>query len=170
MYYPRVKKWKEKDSDNALNKDFLSDIVISQRIKCPASSAHISVLNRNSRSHAIIMQHISMCIQFFNLSPGPNFVFESNRTQRTGIRRSSPRPRPNKREVPVCFSGCPLKSLLSLTPLLLALSPKIGVKLGTSGPNFVLESNRTQSSGVHRSSPPPRTNKEACLAVKRVYI
>ena len=50
--------------------------------------------------------------------------FISYRTQSLRVRRSSPRPRPYYREVPVCCSGCALQRLLGVTPLLLVLSPK----------------------------------------------
>ena len=49
--------------------------------------------------------------------------FISYRTESLRVRCSSPRPRPNYREVPVCWSGCALQRLLGVTPLLLVISP-----------------------------------------------
>ena len=57
-------------------------------------------------------------------SPGRISCFISNRNGSSGFRRSSPRPHPNEREVPVCSPGCPLQHLLSVTPLPWDLSPE----------------------------------------------
>ena len=60
-----------------------------------------------------------------NLGPqGQISCFILYRTQNWRVRHSSPRPRPNKREVPVCWSGCALQRLLGVTRVHLVLSPE----------------------------------------------
>ena len=60
-----------------------------------------------------------------NLGPqGQISCFKSYKTQSSRVRRSSPRPRPNYREVPVCWSGSALHRLLGVTPVHLVLSPE----------------------------------------------
>ena len=56
--------------------------------------------------------------------PGQIFCFISYRTQSSRVRRSSPRPRPNYRDVPVCWSGCALQRLLVVTLVHLVISPE----------------------------------------------
>ena len=58
-----------------------------------------------------------------NLGPqGQISCFKSYSTQSSRVRRSSPRPRPNYWEVPVCWSGCALQRLLGVNPVHLDLS------------------------------------------------